>query len=396
MGKFPEMFNTFKRYFNNSFNDANKQCRINLFLGKYQIKENQPDIWEIENDIDLHRVFDLEKMPEHYLKEGVDFYTKYNLLDDIFEKMDSINYITNIKDLQNLAIDFNIDIIQKLKITKFNKKIPVLNYSSDKNEYIEIDKDDYLITFDGYLKYKKKNPTKYYNENLFKLDVDSFSSLNFENNSQVKSFENFKYSKAHKITSIWDLDNNPDQYHPSSSTHTPYLKQKSDFIKFKDDDLGDCKDEIYNENENTNIDENDDDEYFNYASFDIEEDITKTINEYFNPNISEINNPKKNKYGHFVNFKEEQQKFKKSNLLKAKKQEDLYNDYYEDLKLKMKSLKNGENLIKKISSENDIVKEQKKSESSKVIPDLSGKNKKKNKNKLSLPMIVLPGHFKNN
>jgi hypothetical protein len=295
-----------------------------------------------------------------------------------------------------LAIDFNIDIIQKLKITKFNKKIPVLNYSSDKNEYIEIDKDDYLITFDGYLKYKKKNPTKYYNENLFKLDVDSFSSLNFENNSQVKSFENFKYSKAHKITSIWDLDNNPDQYHPSSSTHTPYLKQKSDFIKFKDDDLGDCKDEIYNENENTNIDENDDDEYFNYASFDIEEDITKTINEYFNPNISEINNPKKNKYGHFVNFKEEQQKFKKSNLLKAKKQEDLYNDYYEDLKLKMKSLKNGENLIKKISSENDIVKEQKKSESSKVIPDLSGKKKNKNKSKLSLPLIVLPGHFKNN
>ena len=31
MGKFPEMFNTFKRYFNNSFNDANKQSRINLF-----------------------------------------------------------------------------------------------------------------------------------------------------------------------------------------------------------------------------------------------------------------------------------------------------------------------------------------------------------------------------
>ena len=32
-----------------------------MFLGKYQIKENQPDIWEIENDTDLHRSFNLEK-----------------------------------------------------------------------------------------------------------------------------------------------------------------------------------------------------------------------------------------------------------------------------------------------------------------------------------------------
>ena len=285
MGKFPEMFNTFKRYFNNSFNDANKQCRINLFLGKYQIKEYQPDIWEIENDSDLHRVFNLEKMPEHYLKEGVEFYTKYNLLDDIFEKIDSINYITSINDIQNLAIDFNIDIIQKFKLTIFNKKIPVLNYSSDKNEYIEIDKDDYLITFDNYLKYKRKNPTLYHNENLFKLDIHSFSLLNFENNSQVKSFENFKYAKSHKISSIWDLDNSMDIYHSHNSVHNPIINDKDFIIQINEDEL-DKKNE-----EETKVDN--EDEYFNYASFDIEEDITKKINEYFNPNTSEINNPKK-------------------------------------------------------------------------------------------------------
>ena len=381
MGKFPEMFNTFKRYFNNSFNDANKQCRINLFLGKYQIKEYQPYIWEIENDSDLHRVFNLEKMPEHYLKEGVDFYTKYNLLDDIFEKIDSINYITNINDLQNLAVDFNINIIQKLKLTKFNKKIPVLNYSSDKNEYIEIDKDDYLITFDNYLKYKRKNPTLYHNENLFKLDIHSFSLLNFENNSQVKSFENFKYTKSHKISSIWELDNNTDIFHSQNSANNPIINNKDFIIKINEDDL-DKKNE-----EESKVDN--EDEYFNYASFDIEEDITKKLNEYFNPNTSEINNPKKNKYGYFVNYKEEQHKFKKPNIIKQKKPEELYNEYYEDLKLKINMIKNDEHFIKKFNSEENTSKQIKKSESSKNVPNLSKKNKKK-----SIPLVILEEHFK--
>ena len=401
MGKFPEMFNTFKRYFNNSFNDANKQCRINLFLGKYQIKEYQPEIWEIENDSDLHRVFNLEKLPEHYFKEGVDFYTKYNLLDDIFEKMDSINYITNSKDLQNLAKDFNIDIIQKLKITKFNKKIPVLNYSSDKNEYIEIDKDDYLITFDGYLKYKKKNPTKYHNENLFKLDVHSFSSLNFESNPQVKSFENFKYTKFHKVSSIWDLDNNTDLIHSSNSTHLPFLKKKSDFKIQDDTDI--YVDERNNENEkekknaeDNNKDNNndDDDEFFNYASFNIEEDITNKINEFFNPNIDEINNPDKNKFGYFVNVKEEQQKgFKKPTIQKPKKPEDYYNEFCEDLKLKINTIKNGEELMK---YDDDIPKEGKKSESTNTIPNISSTITNKIRSKQSLPSIILYEHFKIN
>ena len=387
MGKFPEMFNTFKRYFNNSFNDANKQSRINLFLGKYQIKENQPDIWEIENDTDLHRVFNLEKLPEHYLKEGVEFYTKFNLLDDIFEKVDSIHYITNQQDLLNLSKDFNLDIIQKLKLIKFNKKIPVLNYSSDKDEYIEIDKDDYLITFDDYLKYKRKHPTKYYNEHLFKLEIHSFSLLNFENNSQVKSFENFKYPKSHKISSIWDIENNNntgENYHNSNSGTLPALNNKDFIINFLEDNKN-KKSEEKSKMENN-------DEYFNYASFDLEEDISKKIKEYFNPNISDINNPKKNKYGYFVNYKDEH-KFKKPNIIREKKPEDfyndLYNDYYEDLKLKINLVENGEKLVKKLFNEEDMIKEDKKAESSKILPYPIS-----NKNKQNLSMIILEEHFK--
>ena len=383
MGKFPEMFNTFKRYFNNSFNDATKQSRINLFLGKYQIKENQPDIWEIENDTDLHRVFNIEKLPEHYLKEGVEFYTKFNLLDDIFDKVDSIHYITNQQDLLNLSKDFNLEIIQKLKLTKFNKKIPVLNYSSEKNEYIEIDKDDYLITFDDYIKYKRKHPMKYFNEHLFKLEIHSFSLLNFENNLQVKSFENFKYPKTHKLTSIWDLDNNPEPIHNNSGA-LPFLNNKDFTIKITDDNLTKKKEEEKEDSE---------DEFFNYASFELEGDITKKISEYFNPNINDINNPKKNKYGYFDDFKEEH-KFKKPKIVREKKPADLYNDlyneYYEDLKLKINMVKNGENLIKKLSSEEDI-DIGKKSESNKILPKIQSTG---NINKSKTALFILDEHFK--
>ena len=365
MGKFPEMFNTFKRYFNNSFNDANKQSRINLFLGKYQIKEYQPDIWEIENDTDLHRVFNLEKIPEHYLKEGVEYYTRYNLLDDIFEKIDSIHYITNQQDLINLSKDFNLDIIQKLKLTKFNKKIPVLNYSSDKNEYIEIDKDDYLITFDDYLKYKRKHPVKYFNEHLFKLEIHSFNLINFENNFQVKSFENFKYPKSHKYSSIWDLENNSEIYHSNSSASLPVLSHK-DFIIIPDEN------EKKREEEKSKIDN--DDEYFNYASFELEDDLQKKMNEFFHPNIYDIKNPKKNKYGYFENFKEEN-KFKKPKILRPKKPDELYNEYYEDLKSKINLVKIGDKK-EKINLDWDEDKS-KKAESSKILPNVVKNNNSK-------------------
>jgi hypothetical protein len=55
--KIPEIFNTFKRYFNNSFNDQYKQAGINLFLGSYQVYKNPylPHLWELPNDIILHK-----------------------------------------------------------------------------------------------------------------------------------------------------------------------------------------------------------------------------------------------------------------------------------------------------------------------------------------------------
>ena len=76
-----------------------------------------------------------------------------------------------------------------------------------------------------------------------------------------------------------------DIYHSHNSVHNPMINDKDFIIQINEDDLDKKK---WTRN---NVDN--EDEYFNYASFDIEEDITKKINEYFNPNTSEINNPKK-------------------------------------------------------------------------------------------------------
>ena len=62
--KVPELFNTAKRYFNNSFYDQDKQCTINLFLGKYQVKKGLPRLWKISSDAMLHRREDIPKLNE--------------------------------------------------------------------------------------------------------------------------------------------------------------------------------------------------------------------------------------------------------------------------------------------------------------------------------------------
>jgi hypothetical protein len=60
--KFPELFNTCKRYFNNSFNDHYKQMSINIFLGKFTLAMNLPPLWDLLSDIILHKKENLKKL----------------------------------------------------------------------------------------------------------------------------------------------------------------------------------------------------------------------------------------------------------------------------------------------------------------------------------------------
>lgn len=49
-----DMIETIKRYYNNSFTDAEKQDAINLFLGNFVSREDMPTIWELSTDYYLH------------------------------------------------------------------------------------------------------------------------------------------------------------------------------------------------------------------------------------------------------------------------------------------------------------------------------------------------------
>ncbi|KAJ3203351.1 phosphatidylinositol-3,5-bisphosphate 5-phosphatase, partial [Dinochytrium kinnereticum] len=51
-----DMIESIRRYYNNSFTDAEKQSAINLFLGNYNFREGDPHLWEIQNDYYLHNL----------------------------------------------------------------------------------------------------------------------------------------------------------------------------------------------------------------------------------------------------------------------------------------------------------------------------------------------------
>jgi hypothetical protein len=63
VNKVPELFNVWKRYFNNSFNDKSKQDSINLFLGKYRIGKIDQHLFDLINDLILHKKNDLSQLP---------------------------------------------------------------------------------------------------------------------------------------------------------------------------------------------------------------------------------------------------------------------------------------------------------------------------------------------
>ncbi|TQS38179.1 hypothetical protein Golomagni_01322 [Golovinomyces magnicellulatus] len=49
-----DMVESFKRYYNNSFLDGQRQEAYNLFLGNYEYKDGQPLLWELATDYYLH------------------------------------------------------------------------------------------------------------------------------------------------------------------------------------------------------------------------------------------------------------------------------------------------------------------------------------------------------
>jgi len=64
-----DMLESFKRYYNNSFLDAQRQEAINLFLGNYVFVSGQPMLWDLTTDYYLHHMDPREgKRRRSYIK----------------------------------------------------------------------------------------------------------------------------------------------------------------------------------------------------------------------------------------------------------------------------------------------------------------------------------------
>lgn len=60
-----ELLTSIRRFYSNTYTDAEKQDAINLFLGIFIPHVSKPDIWDLESDYLLHEKYD-EKDIDHY------------------------------------------------------------------------------------------------------------------------------------------------------------------------------------------------------------------------------------------------------------------------------------------------------------------------------------------
>ncbi|KAF3163708.1 phosphatidylinositol-3,5-bisphosphate 5-phosphatase [Orbilia oligospora] len=92
-----DMIESFKRYYNNSFMDAQRQEAINLFLGNYIFAKGQPMLWDLETDYYLHHADPrMEKNKRSYVKWWTDSH---------LEKME-IPPVVSMAELNNRDISF--------------------------------------------------------------------------------------------------------------------------------------------------------------------------------------------------------------------------------------------------------------------------------------------------
>lgn len=79
-----DMLESIRRFYSNSFVDAEKQDAMNLFLGNYVVHKGQPALWELPGDYHLHNITDPE------LKKIRKSYTKWFTPDAILPQSDLI------------------------------------------------------------------------------------------------------------------------------------------------------------------------------------------------------------------------------------------------------------------------------------------------------------------
>lgn len=95
-----DMIESFKRYYNNSFMDSQRQEAYNLFLGNYIFAQGQPFLWDLATDYYLHHM-DPRTWSDKVKPDYIRWFNPRHL-----EKRTLPNYVPPKGDLKNKAVSF--------------------------------------------------------------------------------------------------------------------------------------------------------------------------------------------------------------------------------------------------------------------------------------------------
>jgi hypothetical protein len=264
--KIPELFNTAKRYFNNSFNDQYKQAGINLFLGAYRINFNGgkklPHLWDLTSDNILHKKPNLQKLNSDWNSSANGYYKNFYLIDDIVDNLIPEEFVKR-------------DILDSIKLTR-------------------IKQNHFLVNIERFKKKKTKN---------FK-DFVPFCLLDIDHKTQIKNFFTYSYdTKYDENTNAKNFDTilSPENF-LNPGTHTKEntlrsMKSKTKFLK-KEKSLTKFEGEGYN-NDKTVVEKPKFDAKF---TFEFDENEINLINEFVDPDPKYLQNSEYTQTDYFANI----------------------------------------------------------------------------------------------
>ena len=209
--KCSEIFNTFKRYFNNSFNDQHKQATINLFLGKYQVNSGLPNIWDMLNDTILHRKDTMRQFENDWFDKSYKRYELRNLLTDcennnnglieFIDKNVSVSYseILNKDRITHEKLESSKSIVSNSKVSSTKTLSNISSFTQKEIKRDLFSNNDYIISFDKYKKYKIEHKEMFIEEIQFQKDLNNYCMLYVEEKLPIKNFYNFSFSQILSI-----------------------------------------------------------------------------------------------------------------------------------------------------------------------------------------------------
>ena len=197
--KFIEVYSTLQRFINNSFSDRYKQNAINLFLGKYKVKNGSVQIWDLNSDQLLHYKTKLNDIDFTSFDKNYEKYVISNLLFDV----DNLNCLSN----KGLMIYLKkVDFIQFPLIKENNKNLNFLKSISELENSKEKNKEnklyDYLLDYEDYLKFKYINYSEFENEFKYENNLPLFYYIDIKSNITVRNFYNFTLSNTNSLIKI--------------------------------------------------------------------------------------------------------------------------------------------------------------------------------------------------